>query len=113
MRQRLLSTPVPDDNGGRIGGGRVLPLYESERLIAKMELRDEMFGSQWQWPGKSAFASMRRSQPSLRSPQRPSTVFADYIGRGDVAPTPSRPTTAENLASSLIKMRGSSSLPAF
>ena len=103
MRQTLLSTPIPEDNGSRIGGGRVLPLYESERLIRKMELRDNTTLAQWQWPNPSVF-NKRGMTPSASavSLSRPSsTYFTEFMGRGDVVPTPSRPKTALEAAFTL------------
>ena len=39
MRKEVLRTPISDggDGGGRIGGNLLLPLYQSERLVACME----------------------------------------------------------------------------
>ena len=39
--QYVSPIPVDDDYGGRLGGGRVMPLYESERLLARMEIMNE------------------------------------------------------------------------
>lgn len=65
MRLNVFKSPIPDDNGGRLGGGRILPLYQSERLLARME-RDT--GVQ-RWP----------SRP--RSPRKPSTPLVAELGR--------------------------------
>jgi len=37
MRGEMLASPIPTTPSFRIGSGRVVPLYESERLINRME----------------------------------------------------------------------------
>lgn len=117
MRQKLLSTPIPDDNGGRIGGGRVLPLYESERLIEKMEARDNTL-AQWQWPSRSSVSRVGKRRPSTLQPvdsssrPRTSSFFVEFVGRDEVMPTPTRPSSAAR--SRLQSRLGSSqSMPVF
>ena len=84
LQVNRLKSPVPVDTmnfNGRLGGGRILTLYESERLITMME-RDN--APDWQWP----------SPPRTR--HAPSTPLVENIGRlEDLLPSrgPSRPTS--------------------
>jgi hypothetical protein len=97
MRTEVLRSPVAVDGAGvgwadgRIGGGRLVPLYQSERLVACMErepgpwepvaLGARGHGDPWLWPDPP--------QP----PQRPSQAggLVDAISRSeDVLASPSR-----------------------
>merc|ERR1719440_1497468 len=94
MRRKLLATPIPTDNGGRLGGGRLLPLYESERLICRMEYNDT---SAWQWPHAGSTAKGGRQQMERpmtmqsRAPRPPwgheNPAMVSYVSRLDVLPT--------------------------
>ena len=89
MRSEVLRSPVAIDSagvgwaGGRIGGGRLVPLYQSERLVACMEreygpwepaaMGARGHGESWTWPDPP------------RPPQRPSQTggLVDALSRSE------------------------------
>ena len=92
MRHRLLATPIGEKQGSRLGGGRVLPLYESERLVARMEATLDAYSPQamsWQWPVARAWAGPER--PATRANVELRTTIVENMGRFDVRP--SRPSS--------------------
>ena len=78
MYRSTLRSPIPIDNGGRIGGGRILPLYQSERMLLEMEMN----GLQKPWPGNRSVNRPRTASASLR------TMFTDELSRLDDLITP-------------------------
>ena len=92
MRQRLLATPIGDKQGSRLGGGRVLPLYESERLIARMEATLDAYTPEmaWQWPTRRALAGPA-DRPSTKADFGLGDTIVENMGRFDVRP--SRPSS--------------------
>jgi len=71
MQMQLLRSPIPEGHarwdaaqGYRLGGGRVMPLYESERLLARLEKKGQV-----QWPGRAW------------SPRQPSTPLVGDVSR--------------------------------
>ena len=101
--QRSLRSPITDSNF-RIGGGRILPLYQSERLVAQM---DQHFQGQPMKAAKAAAGGrasshQQRQWPGRpRIPSRPSSALVSDVSRLEdlmVAPLHSpgrrrRPTT--------------------
>ncbi len=71
MQMQLLRSPIPEGHarwdaaqGYRLGGGRIMPLYESERLIGRLEKQGKL-----QWPGRAY------------SPTRSTTPFVEDVSR--------------------------------
>ena len=107
MRSKLLSSAISEDNGGRLGGQRVVPLYESERLVGVMErAAEERLGRQWEWPHRSP------TRPRPQTAEIPTvTALVEYIGRFDTKLT-RRPGTAAALITYPVPLTPSRSLPA-
>ena len=55
MRSTLLRSPVPLDDSGRLGCARIVPLYESERLVGR--------GNVSMWPASSPSSPQAPSRP--------------------------------------------------
>ena len=104
MRAKLLASPISEATNGtyRIGGGRVVPLYESERLVKRMEVEE---GGKWQWPH-------RYPEGQQQMTPKPPTVLAlvDYVGRFDTQPM-RRPGSAVSAVTVPIPLTGSRSFP--
>ena len=107
MRARLLASPIADTTNGtfRLGAQRVVPLYESERLVKRMEV-DE--GGKWQWPSNGQ-GSPKKMRPSTPNPPTVN-VIVDYVGRFDTQPT-RRPGSAVGAVTVPISLHGSRSFP--
>jgi hypothetical protein len=73
LRKHVLRSPIPTESVERLGAGRVLTLYQSERMIAQME--QTVGRKQWpKWP---------------RSTSPPSTPLIENLGRlEDLMTTP-------------------------
>jgi len=93
IQMQLLRSPIPAGHavwdaaaGFRLGGGRMMPLYESERLVGRLEKQGKL-----QWPGRSY------------SPGRVATPFVEDVSRLESRMTsprisqrsPSRASTAQ------------------
>ena len=78
MYRSTLRSPIPIDTSGRIGGTRILPLYQSERMLLEMEMN----GLQKPWPGNDTPSRPRTASASLRS------QFTDELSRLDNLLTP-------------------------
>ena len=75
MRQSMIRSPIPIGDNYRLGGTRILPLYQSERLLMKIELEQQAQGMQQgkkAWPGRRPY-----------TPKAPSTMMVAELSRDE------------------------------
>ena len=94
IQMQLLRSPIPAGHavweaaaGFRLGGGRMMPLYESERLVGRLEKQGKL-----QWPGRSYSPGGRVATPFVEDASRlESRMTSPRINQH----SPSRASTAQ------------------
>ena len=77
MRRNMVRSPIPPQGSEpiiRLGSARILPLYQSERLVVHMEQQ----GFKRPWPGRKPY-----------TPRTPSTLLLEQVGRAETLLSPS------------------------
>jgi hypothetical protein len=77
MRRNMIRSPIPSagqERTIRLGSARILPLYQSERLVVHME----QHGFKQPWPGRRPY-----------TPRPPSTTVLEEVGRAEPLLSPS------------------------
>ena len=134
MKSYVLASPIPLSNGDRIGGTRILPLYQSERLLLSMEQN----GAQQPWPHSKPMAprttttmftdELSRLDANLMAPAWAAKLERSPSSRQSLSRVPSRPSTggmatrvppgmepvkapAKRATTPVARLRGSASMP--
>jgi len=107
MRLKLLRSPIPDELPTcRLGAGRIVPLYQSERMLAKLEAANGRIEPSFGSP--SRYGSPRNSPPPTRGGMERPDFDLRTISAGPTTPAPRSAGGARPVRShELSPMRGS------